>query len=61
LPFGGGPRFCIGAALAQVELTVVLARLLQRWEFEPVAYRGWRMGATLEPRGLLLRTRRASG
>lgn len=29
LPFGGGPRFCVGAAMAQVETKLVLARLLQ--------------------------------
>jgi cytochrome P450 len=30
-PFGGGPRVCIGAALAMVEAVLVLAELL--WEF----------------------------
>lgn len=50
LPFGGGPRNCIGMAFAQVEAKVVLARLLQRFHF---SYTGHhlrpRMGATLEP------------
>jgi cytochrome P450 len=56
LPFGAGPRFCIGAAMAQVALKVVLARLLQHFEFEPAsASVGLRMAATLEPRGLRLR------
>ena len=30
LPFGGGPHRCIGSTLATTELTVMLARLLQR-------------------------------
>jgi cytochrome P450 len=51
LPFGGGPRNCIGANFAQVEARVVLARLYQCWEpalcRRPVHIH---MGATLEPR-----------
>jgi cytochrome P450 len=61
LPFGGGPRFCIGAAFAQAEAQAILARLLQQFEFEPV--RGTvraHMGATLEPRpGVRMRARRS--
>jgi cytochrome P450 len=30
VPFGGGSRHCIGFALAQMELTVLLARLARR-------------------------------
>jgi cytochrome P450 len=51
LPFGGGPRNCIGGAYAQVEAKVILARLLQKFEFEllqPNIHA--HMGATLEPR-----------
>lgn len=51
MPFGGGPRNCIGAAFAQVEVKAVLARLFQKYDFK------WddhavhpHMGATLEPR-----------
>ena len=53
LPFGGGPRFCIGTAMARVEARVVLARLLQRfaWSLEPGKRITLRMGATLEPGG----------
>ena len=51
IPFGGGPRSCIGAAFSQVEARVVLARILQRFRLElsdaPVHAH---MGATLEPR-----------
>jgi cytochrome P450 len=50
LPFGGGPRNCIGAAFAQVEAKIVLARLLQKYEFQFVGGRVRpRMRATLEP------------
>ena len=31
LPFGGGPRVCIGAALAMTESTLILAALAQRY------------------------------
>jgi cytochrome P450 len=50
LPFGGGPRNCIGAAFAQVETRLVLARIIQTFDLElvsPPVRR--RMGATLEP------------
>lgn len=35
LPFGIGPRQCIGAGLALVEATLVLAMLLRRFEITP--------------------------
>lgn len=51
LPFGGGPRNCIGAAFSQVEAKLVLARLLQRFDFTAQRERAYAyMGATLEPR-----------
>jgi cytochrome P450 len=58
LPFGGGPRNCIGAAFAQVEVKVVLARLLQTFDLQLLNGEEIKphMGATLEPRpGVLMR------
>jgi cytochrome P450 len=57
LPFGGGPRNCIGAAFARVEAKVVLARLLQRFDFTLLEKNvRMYMGATLEPRpGVFMR------
>ncbi len=62
VPFGGGPRPCIGAAFAQVEAKVVLARLLQTFDFIPVPAKVYRhMGATLEPHpGVRMRLARRS-
>ncbi|MDX1993685.1 MAG: cytochrome P450 [bacterium] len=51
LPFGGGPRNCVGAAFAGVETKVVLARLLQQFDFTLMRDDVHpHMGATLEPR-----------
>lgn len=50
VPFGGGPRACIGAAFGQAEARIVMARLLKDFTFEftnhPIHPH---MGATLEP------------
>jgi cytochrome P450 len=36
LPFGGGPRICIGASFAMIEATAILATLLRAFRFHPV-------------------------
>lgn len=52
LPFGGGPRFCVGASFAWMEGRIILIRILQRVRMEPAFGKlTARLGATLEPRG----------
>ena len=60
LPFGRGPRACIGAAFGLVEARLVLARLLQTFHFELTGSNvRAHMGATLEPRpGVFMRVHR---
>ncbi|WP_442755511.1 cytochrome P450 [Methylocystis sp. JAN1] len=36
LPFGGGPRICIGMSLAMLEMTTALATLVRGFVFKPV-------------------------
>lgn len=36
IPFGYGPRICVGAAFATIEATLILARLAQRYDFTPL-------------------------
>jgi cytochrome P450 len=60
VPFGGGPRACIGAAFGQAEARIVIARLVQTHTFEFMNHKiHAHMGATLEPRpGVRMRVRR---
>lgn len=54
LTFGGGAHRCIGAALAQLELKVVLREILARLELTPASPRAATpvpRGPTLAPRG----------
>ncbi|MBI2759322.1 MAG: cytochrome P450 [Chloroflexi bacterium] len=51
VPFGGGPRACIGGAFGQAEARIVMSRLLQTHIFEFTNHKiHAHMGATLEPR-----------
>jgi len=51
VPFGGGPRACIGGAFGQAEARIVMSRLLQTYKFEFTNHKiHAHMGATLEPR-----------
>lgn len=47
MPFGAGPRICIGAQFALTEATLVLARLLKAFRLELIG------GAGVKPRGLV--------
>ena len=60
VPFGGGPRACIGAAFGQAEARVVLTYLLRHYTFEFTNHKIIpHMGATLEPRpGVLMKVTR---
>lgn len=62
VPFGGGPRACIGAAFGQAEARLVIARLLQTHNFEFTNHKiHAHMGATLEPRpGVKMRVTKRS-
>ena len=51
VPFGGGPRACIGAAFGQAEARIVMAKLLKTYTYEFTNHKIHpHMGATLEPR-----------
>ncbi len=61
VPFGGGPRACIGAAFGQAEARVVLGHLLNNFSFTPrnADQIHPHMGATLEPRpGVVMQVER---
>ncbi len=60
IPFGGGPRACIGAAFGQAEARIVMTRLLQTYTFEFTGHKiHAHMGATLEPRpGVMMKVMR---
>jgi len=53
LPFGDGPRICIGASFALQEVVIILATLLSRFRFTPVKNRDPKpvMIITLRPEG----------
>jgi cytochrome P450 len=52
LPFGDGPRICIGAGFAMMEAQIVLATILKRFRFEDVGHTPRpRLLITLRPEG----------
>jgi cytochrome P450 len=50
LPFGLGPRICVGAAFATIEAGLILARLVRRFNLEALAPQGVRPIARLTTR-----------
>jgi cytochrome P450 len=64
IPFGGGPRLCIGNAFAQVEAALVLATFVQAFDLDLLP--GQKVSAdalvTIRPQGgLAMRVRRVGG
>jgi cytochrome P450 len=53
IPFGAGPRTCVGARLAMAEALTILAIWLSRWRFAPVPGREVQVSGmvTLRPKG----------
>jgi cytochrome P450 len=47
LPFGGGPRMCVGARFAQFEALTILSHWLARWSFAPTP------GRDVQPSGMI--------
>jgi cytochrome P450 len=60
LPFGAGPRACIGQAFARQEARVALTLVARRWRFAPLSAGPPALNAriTLRPAGLLMRPER---
>lgn len=48
LPFGGGPRVCIGQHLAMLQILMILSDLIRRYDFELVS------GQIIEPRPMVI-------
>jgi len=53
MPFGGGPRMCIGEGFARMEAVSLLATIAQRWRFQrgPSEMVALQPAVTLRPRG----------
>lgn len=52
LPFGAGPRYCIGAEFGMTEARLVVAMVMQRWRLSPASHE-----APVPQPGLTLRVR----
>ena len=52
LPFGAGPRVCLGATFATMSVSLMLATLMQRCCFRPLHPTTPLIPASCEPRGL---------
>jgi cytochrome P450 len=64
MPFGGGPRACIGASYARVAMSIVLASTVQRFSVEPTPETDGSVDPTLTLRskhGMKLRLRSRRG
>ncbi len=48
VPFGGGPRVCIGQHYAMLQILMILSELIRRYDFELVP------GQTIEPRPMVI-------
>ncbi len=48
LPFGGGPRGCVGGNYAMLQILMILSELLRRYDFELTP------GQTIEPRAMVI-------
>jgi cytochrome P450/ubiquinone/menaquinone biosynthesis C-methylase UbiE len=55
-PFGDGPRSCIGAQFSYVQMTLVLAMLVERFDFRPLLghHVGLMASATMRPKNGVL-------
>jgi cytochrome P450 len=53
IPFGAGPRTCVGARFATAEALAILSLWLAQWRFEPGRGRGVQVSGmvTLRPKG----------
>jgi cytochrome P450 len=53
IPFGGGPRMCIGARFAMAEALTILSHWISRWRLSPIPGRAVRASGmvTLRPAG----------